>query len=216
MAQGDQCWRELRARCPDSFERLERFALQWFADSRPDFSPLIREVVGPIRRDGLAAAAEDVLAAVQRELTARSSPLARHVAKALARVRFYAIMALIDQHGEKHAKQTLIRVAAPNPPLTICMGHSFSIRGARQTPVTTIFGEFSFCVQGCHSVFVESNVLSGNSMWAENCPDCRSGRKKPARTQERALKRRINAAVMQPSSVYVALRDGSVERRPAA
>jgi hypothetical protein len=152
---------------------------------------------------------------VQHELTKRPSPLEELVAIDLARWRFHALSALIDCHDEKHAKKKLIQLAAPNPPLTICMGHSFSIRGPRQRPVTTIFGEFSFCVQGCYSIFPESMRLSGNTMWSEFCPDCRSAHRKPAREQERALRRRITTAVTRPATVYVALLDGSVDRQRA-
>lgn len=208
--QGDQVGR--------AHEQVNRFAVQWFVDENPakwanEFRAEMQSVIGVVDCEGLDDAAMTVLRDVHNHLVDARSPLERPIALKLARARASAIRALIYVHGEKRAKELLVSVAS----LTICTGHAQRVRlkGSHPRKVDTLAGELQFSVQGCGAVFPESTVASGNSMWASFCPDCQSEKKKPGRDQGRRLQRRIQTALLQPATVYVADADGKVSRRSA-
>src|SRR4051812_19266778 len=92
----DRAQSELHAHCPDAFGRIYRFGTAWFAR---EHMPALSSIVGHVDGDGLDHAAETVLAAVQYELSTRSSPLAKDVATVFAQAYFYAIKALSDRYG---------------------------------------------------------------------------------------------------------------------
>jgi hypothetical protein len=187
-----EAWlQRLRSGCPEAHERLDRFAVEWFADQHPQFrEPLL---IGSVQLDGLRDAATSVLSAIQQELLAQASPLETSIARLIARERFHAITALIYDVGEKEAKKLAVAVAGLAGPLTICTGNSYRIRGAKQHKVTTwTFGDQQFVVKGCGAIFPDSRQTSGNSMWPGFCDDCRSDRRKPHRDQERAIRRRLD------------------------
>ena len=193
--------------CRDAQKRLERFAVEFFAD--PFFGPghvrnrtLVVEFsaddrraleIGPIDDAGLEEAPEAVLKADHRELQRLESPVEPATARRLARDRYQAVNALIYLlRGDKHAKQKLLDLTE-DAPLTICMGDRYRIGGNRiLRPVKTQLGEVTFTVDGCRSIFPDVVRTSGGKMWPGLCPACRGPRKKPTRDQARALRRRLN------------------------
>lgn len=198
---------ELRSRCPASFERLEQFATQSIVGRLPDDGSWLlaelREAVGPMRRDGVDQAAEEVLAAVQQELSKRSSssPLPWHVATVFAKARFDAINAL---DGGGYAKRALQQAAAPSRPLMVCTGHTYLISRSA-TPDDPVD---KFNPRGCGAIFPESPKLSGNNLWAMWCPACRSSHKKPSRQRD-ALRKRLYMMAMRAKQPSESLRLGT-------
>jgi hypothetical protein len=171
-------------------ERLQRFTTVLFVDAHPEFRSLIDR--DGVDDDGLERAAEEVLAAHHQRLLQLESPVELPLANKLARDRFQAITALIYKHGDKQAKETLLRITA-GAPLTICMGDVCRIGGVGDgQTVSTMLGEVRFAVKGCRTIFSDVVRTDGGRMWPGYCPRCRSAHRKPGRTQSRALRRRLN------------------------
>ena len=101
--------------------------------------------------------------------------------------------------SHKHAKQTQLQVTGGEP-LTICTGDAFRIGTRRERTLRTplVADPLRFSVKGCNRIFADAVTMVG-TMWPTFCPDCNNTRRKPARDQERAVKRRIYAAVRHPT-----------------
>lgn len=186
-----------------AYERIQLFSAQWFFDKGPatwfpdkpgcdeTTRELFRSRIGTVETNGLEDAALTVLADLQARLEAGGQ---REYGEAvrLAGARAAAVRALIHLHGEQQAKMRVREVA----PLTICTGDRQRIRLAARSPRTLhpMLGKLGYSADGCGAVFSDNAVMSGNSMWPSFCPRCQSEHKKPGRTAERALKKKIRSA----------------------
>jgi hypothetical protein len=207
----------------DAQKRLERFGTEWFLYEHPELEELRAATAGVVQPkpgpDGLDEAAEEVLRGVQEELLTLESPLEHRLARELTRDRFWAITALIHLHGDKAAKELLLRIT-DGAPLAICMGDvcrigairsKRGVRAKRGRTVMTMAGEVSYVVKGCRAVFVDTARTTGGDMWPGLCREC--DKAKPQRKQDRAMVRRLNAVKQgHGATVYVGTSSGGFDQ----
>ena len=188
----------IRATCPEALARVERFALESFVLERwPGLAQALE--IGEVDEAGLEDAADEVLRSVHGQLVGRGEGevLHRLVARDLARHRWRALEALFHLHAaQKYAKERVVEIAAGRP-LAICIGPR------AQRPTSTAAGVLTAAPQGCYSIFADQTRGSGK-MWPVWCDTCkpRTGRRKPHRDHDRALRRRVAALGTNPSVVW--------------
>lgn len=176
-----QTWPTLIRRCPDEFADL----IDWAGRADGD-----REIrVG----SPLLTAASVVISVVQEELRARvDEPLSSAARWELFTGQGTALAAHVRHGGRKFALQRQTEIAA-GPVLAICVGSGVGTGETRDVPQAD-GPPVKLRVSGCGAVFPQGDSLHrGGRRWPMWCPDCHhGGRKKPARTQERSLRRSMN------------------------
>jgi hypothetical protein len=156
--------------CPDALERLYD---DWLDD---------RDGRRPHVQYGLRAAAEEVLAFVQRELERkRIGPTTKKpgsVICELACERTRALDALrYCTPSYKAAKEIELRIT-DGEPLAICTG-TWNL-----VTIRTVAGTKVLPLSGCYRVFPDSKTLGGH-MWRHWCDDCDPKRGQPVRALRR-------------------------------
>jgi hypothetical protein len=156
-----------------AYLRLERFALEWLGNHRPELTKPFPDGglgIAPLDcGDGLREAAVTVLTVlkeIQEGLVAHrdrlgADPLDAQLANQLGRDRYYAVLALVETNTHKQAKQIQLDVMGDEP-LTICSGDAFRI-GTR--PVRTLLTPYvaeplRFSVYGCRRIFPDAETWS--------------------------------------------------------